>query len=721
MAYLLIRNEILEDQRVDLDGDALIVGRGQDTQVCIPDRSVSRFHARLERDAGGWRVTDLGSSNGTFVNGARIATAITLEHGDEVRFGSIRTLFETAAPVAAAAPLPVAQPVVPPVAAASYDATTQHDQIAAHGRAPRRGSPQGLIIAGLALVVVGLAGTAIWTMLQDRNEPERASTAYDERDTDRRDDPDGNGGHGQGQDSGSKGTDGGAQDAGPNESRPDAPTPRNPDRGTQPLVDPPKPPPEEVRTVVLTDGTSYQGKVVDDADPLVLYFRPKGSSRRTLALPREKLASLDGSEITVDLQALYDARIKLAESVDELLGVADWCESVGLKENRLKVARMIVEGDRDHLGANAILGRFRYRGKWFQRAELEKTGSLTKDGRLVGSPEDMRAIRRLYLVTVGRTPLRTEVLEALAEDEKATTERLLSSSDHWQAWLAELLVRFLGPESGATLLEQYTDTAEELADGSLSFRDVFVEIANSDAVRVKYASPEAFARRTLEVFIGEQALQDEDLIRNAVKMLAGERVPVMGERGSSREDFLEIISKQAAFYRWQIRYEAARYLGPAANLTSRQLTRGAMRLAMSPANFKTMRRGWLVGPDYKRMAGTPRTKDVGQFVRGLIVDAFNRRPKPVEEGRLRRIAADLSAPDGMRSIIAAIVARSSDLFLDAPASRSAEIWVEDQFRRLIGRVPTAAEAREFVAVAKTPLGPRAVIATLLQSPEYLIY
>jgi len=438
-------------------------------------------------------------------------------------------------------------------------------------------------------------------------------------------------------------------------------------------------------------------------------------------LPREQLRSLDGKKIDVDLPTLFDARVKLAEDVSDLMAVANWCESVGLDDKREDVARMIVEGDRNHLEANAILGRFRYRGKWFNRDELKKTGSLTPDGRLVGSPEELRAIRRLFLITVGRTPLRSEVLAALAEDEKATTERLLESSDHWQAWLAELLVRFLGPESGATILEQYAETAEELADGSMSFREVFVEIANSDAVRVKYASPEAFTRRTLEVFIGEQALQDADLIRNAIRMLSGERVPVMGERGSSREDFLEIISKQAAFYRWQIRYEAARYLGPTWNLSPRDLTRGAMRLAMSPANFKKMRRGWLVGADYAKGLGTPRVKDVGQFVRGLMVDAFNRRPKPVEEGRLRRIAADLSDPDGMRSVIAGLVARSGDLYLDAPASRTPEIWVEDQFRRLIGRPPSASESKVFVTVAKTPTGPRAVIATLLQSPEYLVY
>ena len=48
---------------------------------------MSRLHAVLDRFPAGWCVTDLGSSNGTFVNGERISRAQRLRHGDEVRVG----------------------------------------------------------------------------------------------------------------------------------------------------------------------------------------------------------------------------------------------------------------------------------------------------------------------------------------------------------------------------------------------------------------------------------------------------------------------------------------------------------------------------------------------------------------------------------------------------------------------------------------------------------
>ncbi|MEP6873288.1 MAG: FHA domain-containing protein [Burkholderiales bacterium] len=51
------------------------------------DDAVSRQHARIERDADGYRIIDLGSANGTFVNRVRVDGAAALAHGDIVQFG----------------------------------------------------------------------------------------------------------------------------------------------------------------------------------------------------------------------------------------------------------------------------------------------------------------------------------------------------------------------------------------------------------------------------------------------------------------------------------------------------------------------------------------------------------------------------------------------------------------------------------------------------------
>ena len=65
------------------------VGRADDNDLVLADPEVSRHHARLEPDGQGWRAIDLGSTNGTWVNGVRL-NAAPIDAGDEVAFGSIR-------------------------------------------------------------------------------------------------------------------------------------------------------------------------------------------------------------------------------------------------------------------------------------------------------------------------------------------------------------------------------------------------------------------------------------------------------------------------------------------------------------------------------------------------------------------------------------------------------------------------------------------------------
>ena len=85
---------------VALDGGRVTIGKAEENGISIDgDPTVSRLHAVLERFDAGWCVSDLGSSNGTFVNGERTWTAQRLRHGDEVRVGHTRLLFRNSADV----------------------------------------------------------------------------------------------------------------------------------------------------------------------------------------------------------------------------------------------------------------------------------------------------------------------------------------------------------------------------------------------------------------------------------------------------------------------------------------------------------------------------------------------------------------------------------------------------------------------------------------------
>jgi serine phosphatase RsbU (regulator of sigma subunit) len=66
--------------------------------VRLDEQTVSRRHAELRRAASGWVVADLGTQNGTFVNGKRIAGPTPLKRGDELTLGGVTLRFEDAAP-----------------------------------------------------------------------------------------------------------------------------------------------------------------------------------------------------------------------------------------------------------------------------------------------------------------------------------------------------------------------------------------------------------------------------------------------------------------------------------------------------------------------------------------------------------------------------------------------------------------------------------------------
>ena len=82
---------------VPLVSDRVVIGRSRECDVRVDDGNVSRRHAELGCDDGagtGWSVVDLGSTNGTEVNGRRIARRTRLEDGDRIAVGGTELVFE---------------------------------------------------------------------------------------------------------------------------------------------------------------------------------------------------------------------------------------------------------------------------------------------------------------------------------------------------------------------------------------------------------------------------------------------------------------------------------------------------------------------------------------------------------------------------------------------------------------------------------------------------
>jgi hypothetical protein len=83
-------------QVYNLDQTRVRIGREAGVDIIIDNPGVSRLHAELRKEGDGWTVTDMGSANGTFLNGQKIAATQLIKAGDEIGLGKFSLLFEKA-------------------------------------------------------------------------------------------------------------------------------------------------------------------------------------------------------------------------------------------------------------------------------------------------------------------------------------------------------------------------------------------------------------------------------------------------------------------------------------------------------------------------------------------------------------------------------------------------------------------------------------------------
>jgi hypothetical protein len=80
-------------ERISITREPVVIGRMSTSDVVLADSNVSRRHAELKRDDDGWLLVDLGSTNGTLVNG-KLAREHRLTDGDRIAFGTTELVFQ---------------------------------------------------------------------------------------------------------------------------------------------------------------------------------------------------------------------------------------------------------------------------------------------------------------------------------------------------------------------------------------------------------------------------------------------------------------------------------------------------------------------------------------------------------------------------------------------------------------------------------------------------
>ena len=81
-------------REVNISKEEFLMGRGPDCDLRVNDEDISRHHCLIRVRGQEATLSDLGSSNGTFVNGKRVLSQVALASGDEIRVGKNRFLVD---------------------------------------------------------------------------------------------------------------------------------------------------------------------------------------------------------------------------------------------------------------------------------------------------------------------------------------------------------------------------------------------------------------------------------------------------------------------------------------------------------------------------------------------------------------------------------------------------------------------------------------------------
>src|SRR3954464_6543503 len=95
MPRLIIANGSEAGSSFDLSGTEAVIGRQTGTEIKLGGTNVSRRHARVFRNGERFCLEDLGSSNGTFLNGVKLQAPAPLKARDEIRIGPYLLRFRT--------------------------------------------------------------------------------------------------------------------------------------------------------------------------------------------------------------------------------------------------------------------------------------------------------------------------------------------------------------------------------------------------------------------------------------------------------------------------------------------------------------------------------------------------------------------------------------------------------------------------------------------------
>ncbi len=160
--WLAIRSGEQTGRIIAVDKERFVVGRDEDCDLPVPDEKVSRKHASiLKRDDGRTYLEDLGSTNGTYVDGRRVTEPQELSGNEQIKVGDTLLLWTTTPPSGAATTIGVipagqGRPAAPPPPPPPPPRTGFTTERVILRRSVRRATVIGIVAAGIALLAIAV-------------------------------------------------------------------------------------------------------------------------------------------------------------------------------------------------------------------------------------------------------------------------------------------------------------------------------------------------------------------------------------------------------------------------------------------------------------------------------------------------------------------------------------------------------------------------------------
>jgi hypothetical protein len=306
-------------------------------------------------------------------------------------------------------------------------------------------------------------------------------------------------------------------------------------------------------------------------------------------------------------------------------------------------------------------------------------------------------------------------------DLAGKAQEFLRSPEFWKQWYEEQLYYFLLVDNFAPRGEDMQSIPGELAAGRIDVREAIHRIALSASFDQRNPGADTFVTVVLEQLAGLAVERNRRELEIGKSVYDGKPGNFLGRPGASQSDVVKSAMEQRSFAESLLGREHRRLVHAAA--AKSDLKDWTEAFLADPRVFPDLVRRWIGSPAYAARLGRREPMDNRLFVRALIVDLCQREPTAEEFSRMRSALDGLADPAPLRGVLARLLVDS--LQTDPSPARAvpdAPSFVREQFARLLGRAPSAAEEQELVASLADPASRPALLTyALLTHSEYQSY